>query len=135
MSRENLKKNMQDLSNKEINCKVFQIRQSKWKLSKRSWYVLYDISLTNYLTFFSFQEVAKKLKDSTKKLCRQLQKKPDVEGNQTQVHKHKLKLIDTIEKVIREMNGDSLSFSDFRRMIEDETAESDKYEQQKDREK
>lgn len=80
-------------------------------------------------------EVAKKLKDSTKKLCRQLQKKPDVEGNQTQVHKHKLKLIDTIEKVIREMNGDSLSFSDFRRMIEDETAESDKYEQQKDREK
>ena len=135
MSRENLKKNMQDLSNKEINCKVFQIRQSKWKQSKRSWYVLFDISLTNYLIFFLFQEVAKKLKDSTKKLCRQLQKKPDVEGNQTQVHKHKLKLIDTIEKVIREMNGDSLSFSDFRRMIEDETAESDKYEQQKDREK
>lgn len=79
--------------------------------------------------------VAKRLKESTKKLCRQLQKKPDVEGNQTQVQRHKSKLIDTIERVIREINGDSLAYNEFRRMIEDETAESDKYEQQKEREK
>ena len=35
----------------------------------------------NETDVFNFQRVAKELKESTRKLCRQLQKKPDVEGN------------------------------------------------------
>jgi len=40
--------------------------------------------------------VAKELKESTRKLCRQLQKKPDVEGNQKEVKLHKKSLEETI---------------------------------------
>ena len=36
------------------------------------------------------------MKESTRKLCRQLQKKPDVEGNQREVKKHKKSLEETV---------------------------------------
>ena len=84
---------------------------------------------------FLFQEVARELKESTKKLCRQLQKKPDVEGNAQQVLRHRKQLTDTINNVIEEMNGENLSYNDFRRLIEDQIMESGKYEQQREKEK
>lgn len=80
------------------------------------------------------QTVAKDLKESTRKLCRQLQKKPDVEGNQQQVAKHKKDLIYTTEKVQNEMEKD-LTFANFTRMIKEEMAEADRYEQLKDKER
>jgi hypothetical protein len=38
--------------------------------------------------------VAKDLKESTRKLCNQLQDNPDVEGNQREIKKHKKELVD-----------------------------------------
>ena len=49
-----------------------------------------------------FQNVAKQLKDSTIKLCRQLHENPDVAGNDKMIEKHKQKLISIIGDVIDE---------------------------------
>ena len=64
-----------------------------------------------------------------------MQKKPDVEGNAQQVLRHRKQLTDTINNVIEEMNGENLSYNDYRRLIEDQILESGKYEQQKEKEK
>jgi hypothetical protein len=77
------------------------------------------------------QKIAKQLKDSTKKLCRQLQKKPAVEGNQQQVKRHKGELIKTTKEAIDEMEND-LTIFNFTRIIKDQMNESDRYEQLKD---
>jgi len=62
-----------------------------------------------------------------------LQKKPDVEGNASQVQKHKKLLIDLMDKVVVEMQG--LSYANYRKTIDEEMAENDKYELQKEKEK
>jgi len=79
-------------------------------------------------------KIAKQLKDSTKKLCRQLQKKPAVEGNQLQVRKHKAELVKTTKESIEEMEQD-LTIFNFTRIIKDQMNESDRYEQLKDQER
>ena len=62
-----------------------------------------------------------------------MQKKPDVEGNASQVQKHKKQLIDLMDKVVVEMQG--LSYANYRKTIDEEMAENDKYELQKEKEK
>ena len=80
------------------------------------------------------QRVAKDLKESTKKLCRQLQKKPDVEGNATQVKSHKNSLSKIIKDVSEEMmNG--LSYADFKARVDGEFEEAQKNEMLKVKEK
>ena len=65
-----------------------------------------------YETVVCFQRVAKELKESTRKLCRQLQKKPDVEGNQREVKRHKKALEDTIGSLKEELMG-ALSYNNY----------------------
>ena len=78
--------------------------------------------------------MAKQLKDSTKKLCRQLQKKPAVEGNQQQVRNHKKELIKTTQNVVEEMMQE-LAFSAFTRTIDAQIADSHRYEKLKEDER
>lgn len=78
--------------------------------------------------------MAKELKDSTKKLCRQLQKKPAVEGNQQQVRRHKAELIRVSGQVIDEMEQ-QLTFSAFARHIQEQIDESHQYERLKEQER
>lgn len=78
--------------------------------------------------------IAAELKNSTKKLCRQLQKKPAVESNQQQVRKHKNDLIKTVGSVGEEMEAE-LVFTTFERNIRDQIEESHKYERLKEEEK
>lgn len=78
--------------------------------------------------------IAAELKDSTRKLCRQLEKKPAVEQNQNQVRKHKHELIRTTAMVFDEMEND-LTFSQFSRLIQEQIDEQDKYRQLKEKEK
>ena len=78
--------------------------------------------------------MAKDLKDSTKKLCRQLQKKPAVEGNQKQVLKHKTDLIKTGTMVQEEMTSD-LSFASFSRLIAEHKADAERYDRLRDEER
>lgn len=47
--------------------------------------------------------VSNKLMGSTKKLCKQLQDNPDVQGNQRLIKLHKVELCDIVEQVMREM--------------------------------
>jgi len=47
--------------------------------------------------------VAKDLKESTRKLCRQLQDNPDVEGNQRQIKNHKKELVEWSQEVMNEL--------------------------------
>ena len=74
------------------------------------------------------------MKDSTTKLCRQLQKKPAVEGNQTKVKREKGELIKTTREAIDEMQSD-LFFVNFTRIIKEAAAESDRFEQLKEQER
>jgi len=62
------------------------------------------------------------LKESTKKLCRQLQKKPDVEGNSNQVKGHNKSLVKIIGDVAEEMITD-VTFSTYRSKIDKELEE------------
>jgi len=87
------------------------------------------------MTFSPVQRIAAELKESTKKLCGQLQKKPAVEGNQLQVRNHKKELIFTVNKAIEEMEGEQLSFQNFANKIADQIQESHRYEKQKEQER
>lgn len=82
----------------------------------------------------SNQVIAKKLKESTQMLCRQLEKKPAVEGNQQQVRKHKADLIKRTADVIQEMERD-LTFINFHRTIEEQIEDSRRYEKLKEEER
>ena len=72
------------------------------------------------------QTVAKKLKDSTVKLCRQLQKKPDVEGNQREVKRHKVALIEALNYLKAELM-DNQQFTNSNNTINKEIEESNMY--------
>jgi hypothetical protein len=48
------------------------------------------------------------LKESTRKLCRQLQDNPDVDGNQRQIKNHKKELVEWSQEVMGELS--ELSF-------------------------
>ena len=74
------------------------------------------------------------MKDSTKMLCRQLQKKPAVEGNQQQVRLHKRELVKKGRDVIEEMEKD-LTFAAFVQEIDAQIAESDRYDKLKEQER
>lgn len=47
--------------------------------------------------------MAKDLKNSTRKLCRQLQDNPDVDGNRTLIKQYKKQLQISVEELIEEM--------------------------------
>lgn len=78
--------------------------------------------------------VAKELKESTRKLCRQLQKKPDVEGNQREVKRHKKSLEETVNLLKEDLARD-LSFNSFSNTINKEIDESNQFEELKRQEK
>lgn len=67
-------------------------------------------------------------------LCRQLEKKPAVEGNQQQVRKHKGDLVKKMADVIQEMERD-LTFINFVRNIDEQIEESRNYEKLKEEER
>ena len=72
------------------------------------------------------QRVAKELKDSTIKLCRQLQKKPDVEGNQREVKRHKMALIEALNNLKTELM-DHQQFNTSNNSINKEIEESNMF--------
>lgn len=78
--------------------------------------------------------VAKELKESTRKLCRQLQKKPDVEGNQKEVKRHKKSLEETLIQLKEDLSKD-LHFNNFTNLINKEIDESNQFEELKKQEK
>ena len=52
------------------------------------------------------------MKESTRKLCRQLQENPDVEGNQKQIKGHKKDLVEWVAKLDDELYRE-LKFESF----------------------
>jgi hypothetical protein len=70
--------------------------------------------------------VAKELKDSTIKLCRQLQKKPDVEGNQREVKRHKVALNEALQNLKSELM-EHQQFNTSNNTINKEIEESNMY--------
>lgn len=61
--------------------------------------------------------MAKDLKESTRKLCRQLKENPDVEGNQKEIKKHKRELMDWNRLLEEELTRD-LKFENFANNIQ-----------------
>ena len=90
--------------------------------------------IRNFYETVVLQRVAKELKESTRKLCRQLQKKPDVEGNQREVKRHKKALEDTIGSLKEELMG-SLSYNNYTSLVNKEIDESNQFEELKRQEK
>ncbi len=80
------------------------------------------------------QTVAKDLKESTRKLCRQLQDNPDVEGNQREIRKHKNDLIERNSEVMDELQSE-LKFENFARRIEEDLAKQSEFERLREEEK
>lgn len=78
--------------------------------------------------------VAKELKESTRKLCRQLQKKPDVEGNQKEVKRHKKSLEETVNLLKEDLMRD-LSYNAYAITINKEIEDSNQFEELKRQEK
>lgn len=71
--------------------------------------------------------VAKELKESTRKLCRQLQKKPDVEGNQKEAKLHKKSLEETVQSLIEDLTRDNSS-NNYANTINKEIERSSKFD-------
>ena len=67
-------------------------------------------------------------------LCRQLQKKPDVEGNQREVKRHKKDLVETICTLKEDLAKD-LHFQNFQNTINKEIEESNQFDELKKQEK
>jgi len=63
-------------------------------------------------------EVAKRLKDSTRTLCRVLKDNPDIEGGNEKIKQDRLDLIETLQKLGKELQD--LSFSKHKQDLEDE---------------
>lgn len=68
------------------------------------------------------------MKESTRKLCRQLQDNPDVEGNNAEISKHKDKLVDWVENLKTEIMGPESTFKNFKKDIESELLEQQAFE-------
>lgn len=77
--------------------------------------------------------VAKDLKESTRKLCRQLQDNPDVEGNQREIKKHKKELIDWNERLKEELVD--LKFESFANNIAKELSNQSEFDRLRAEEK
>lgn len=78
--------------------------------------------------------MAKDLKESTRKLCRQLQDNPDVEGNQREIKKHKNDLCVWNEKLKKELN-EELKFETFANNIARELQSQQEYDRLRQEEK
>lgn len=61
--------------------------------------------------------MAKDLKESTRKLCRQLKENPDVEGNQKEIKKHKNELMQWNSNLEQELK-EHLKFENFANNIQ-----------------
>ena len=61
--------------------------------------------------------MAKDLKESTRKLCRQLKENPDVEGNQKKIKKHKNELMQWNSNLEQELK-EHLKFENFANNIQ-----------------
>lgn len=77
--------------------------------------------------------VAKDLKKSTHRLCKQLQDNPDVEGNQKEIKKHKKELIDWNERLKEELS--ELKFDTFAANIAKELQNQHEFERLRTEEK
>ena len=67
------------------------------------------------------------MKESTRKLCRQLQKKPDVEGNQKEVKLHKKSLEELIQS-LKEDLGRENSSNNYASTVNKEIEKSSKFD-------
>jgi len=80
-------------------------------------------------------QVSKDLKQSTKKLMRQLKDNPDVFGNQKLIKDYKTVLCGLTEELMQEM-ANNLSFGSFKKEIDNRSEEESKFDllKEKDRE-
>jgi hypothetical protein len=78
--------------------------------------------------------VAKNLKNSTRKLCRQLQDNPDVDGNRTLIKTYKKSLQIDIDQLMNEMY-DAQTFSNFKNTIDKAIEENRKFDEYRNQEK
>ena len=76
---------------------------NKHKLYETKQQILVSIANPLHYSNYFAQNVAKDLKESTRKLCRQLQDNPDVEGNYRQIKNHKKELVDWSQEVMNEL--------------------------------
>lgn len=78
--------------------------------------------------------MAKDLKSSTRKLCRQLQDNPDVTGNQILIKQYKKKLEHDLADLMELMN-ENQSFSSFKQLIDNEVKQMKMFDNLKEEEK
>lgn len=77
--------------------------------------------------------MARELKDQTRKLCHQLQDKPDMDGNQREIKNHKKVLVDWIGDLKVDLRN--LSYQQFSNKISKELANMNKFQQLREQEK
>jgi hypothetical protein len=65
------------------------------------------------------------LKDQTRKLCQQLQDKPDMDGNQREIKNHKKVLVDWIGDLKLDLRN--LTYHQFAKKISDELSKMNKF--------
>lgn len=88
--------------------------------------------MSKFLTV-KFKTVAKDLKESTRKLCRQLQDNPDVKGNQREIRKHKNDLIEWNSRLMEELQ--ELKYDTFANDIAKELLKQREFEHLREEEK
>jgi hypothetical protein len=77
--------------------------------------------------------VAGELKDQTRKLCQQLQDKPDMDGNQREIKNHKKVLVDWIGDLKLDLRN--LGYQSFSNKISKELANMNKFQQLREKER
>ena len=78
-------------------------------------------------------EVAKRLKDSTRTLCRVLKDNPDIEGGNEKIKQDRLDLIETLQKLSKELTD--LSYSKHKQDLDDEKKRQGRLEELRAEEK
>jgi DNA repair ATPase RecN len=86
-------------------------------------------------TVMQINEVQKVLKESTRKLCRQLQENPDVEGNNLEITKHKDKLIEWTQNLKAEILSADATYKNFNNDIKAELKEQKAFDELRKNEK
>ena len=74
------------------------------------------------------------MKESTQKLCRHLQNKPDIDGNQRETKKHKKDLCEWTERLVEELTGE-LKYETFASDIVKELNKQQEFDRLREEEK
>lgn len=86
-------------------------------------------------TVIKIGEVQRELKESTRKLCRQLQDNPNVEGNNNEITKHKNSLIDWMRDLKHELLSAEITYKKYAQKINDELNEQKAFDTLREEEK